>query len=376
MAFDPTEWQYQMPVTINAASVAANMPDGGESVFPVVLEIVNGGKNWEGDAANIFTRVANKANDIAFTLTDESTQLLHITPEYNATGGSEHLVSHIGGPSIASAVDTELLMWTRDDGAVSQESTPYLAADNWAGYWGLHESAAGTGTADTYQDLSDNANHGDDYVSDAGKTGKVGAGQEFDGTDDYIDLPDLAETAAGTITVWINPSTTIGAATNSGLLLNGIGSGAAGETILLRWTGASGALDFYIYDGDFQVARSTTTSWTAGTWYRIAATWDGTTMRLYVDGAEEDNTLQGSPSGATSVWRLGRCDSGANRYFFDGFIDEAGIRSAASSANWITTTYNCQNANDTFWTVGSEVAVGGVSTPINLFLGSRVLGGI
>ena len=74
MAFVESDWSAYVSLTIDSAQVPANMPDGGESGFPIVLVIDNtAGVNWEGDAASIFAKVVTYANDITVKIDVPST---------------------------------------------------------------------------------------------------------------------------------------------------------------------------------------------------------------------------------------------------------------------------------------------------------------
>ena len=77
------------------------------------------------------------------------------------------------------------------------------------------------------------------------------------------------------------------------------------------------------------------------TWSHLALTWDGTTMRLYVNGTQvatkaRSGTLQSTAGGAGPV-RLGNNTYSEN---FLGRIDEVRIYSRALSAAEVTTDMN------------------------------------
>jgi len=99
-------------------------------------------------------------------------------------------------------------------------------------------------------------------------------------------------------------------------------------------------------------------------WNKLDLTYDGTTVRGYLNGAS-----------VASVAASGNGSEGSeNRYFLHAAFsygsavvrastiqDEARITTAVRSANWITTEYNNQNANGSFWEATD--AGGGGSTP-------------
>jgi len=366
MAFTESDWYAYCPITINSAQVPAAMPDGGESGFPVVLVIENGGDNWEGDAANIFAKVNNYANDIAITLDDGSTQLKHTIVEYNGASGSELLVCHILVPSLASATDTTLRLYYRDDGTTDQQQTVYLNADGWRLYLPLQEEVAGEGNIGAYVDLSDNHNDADDYCEATGQTGKVGAGQEFfKGWSDYIKVPDddtLDGMAEFTVQVWLYFRDELG--NDNDIFTKGI---HGSNQPLVTWADVADTdyFKFLITDtgGTYSGVKTSATEVPIAAWTHFVLTFVGnsaTGARLYINGSEDGN----SPWDMTGVDDLAATD--ADLYIgndanvgrpFHGYMDEVGFSAVARSADWIATTYNCQSDNDAFWTVGSEVLV-------------------
>ena len=69
-----------------------------------------------------------------------------------------------------------------------------------------------------------------------------------------------------------------------------------------------------------------------GRWYHVAGTSDGTTMRLYIDGAEIGSTLFAGPIGypGSNPILIGADDDGSGRFgFFRGGIDEVRISDTA-----------------------------------------------
>jgi hypothetical protein len=74
----------------------------------------------------------------------------------------------------------------------------------------------------------------------------------------------------------------------------------------------------------------------AGQWQHLAATYDGTTARFYVDGVEVANRTFTGGVGNSNVWRIGAYGSSAGG-FFDGLIDNVRIYSRSLSATEVQT---------------------------------------
>jgi hypothetical protein len=155
------------------------------------------------------------------------------------------------------------------------------AATNLGAFWHLDESS-GTTAVDT----SGNANHG--TIAGASRiTGRFGRSLRFDGVDDSVVIAPSAslEPAAVTVEGWVRGSTSPGAfkhIISKGAYLCEVASYGMS-------TGSNGGLAFYVSNGsDDQLAISALappTIWN-GAWHHVAGTYDGTTVRLFVDGVE------------------------------------------------------------------------------------------
>jgi hypothetical protein len=101
------------------------------------------------------------------------------------------------------------------------------------------------------------------------------------------------------------------------------------------YTGFGGGLAFYIYDGvDFRISPEESTAIWDGRWHVVAGSYDGSTVRLYVDGAEvgsgtsvplPGSIAYGLPSGGGQI---GAYDGGCDLSFV-GDIDEVSVWNTA-----------------------------------------------
>jgi hypothetical protein len=154
------------------------------------------------------------------------------------------------------------------------------AATNLGAFWHLDESSGTTAL-----DSSGNANHG--TISGASRTtGRFGRSLRFDGNDDSVFIARSAtlEPAAVTVESWVRGSASPGAFKHI------ISQGAYQCEVASYglYTGAGG-IAFYVSNGsDDQVAvspQAPPSIWD-GAWHHVAGTYDGTAVRLFVDGAE------------------------------------------------------------------------------------------
>jgi hypothetical protein len=173
-----------------------------------------------------------------------------------------------------------------------------------------------------------------------------------DGIDDRVDVPDQAQldaaTAAFTVEAWINPDTfpTWGTAVaRQGFWELTLNNGKAYFAAIVN----AGA-------GNVSRDAVGTTTLSTGTLYHLVGTFDGTNVRVYVNGTEH-----GSATGAaatfvhgTGLLIIGGWASGAGTYadFFDGRISEVAVYSRALSPAEITE----------HWVAGSGITAAGSIT--------------
>ncbi|HEX9894488.1 MAG TPA: LamG-like jellyroll fold domain-containing protein, partial [Gemmatimonadales bacterium] len=103
----------------------------------------------------------------------------------------------------------------------------------------------------------------------------------------------------------------------------------------------------------------TTGTLAAGPWHHVVATYDGSTMRVYLDGVQDPTTRAKSGNidrAGKELW-LGHGDHAIEKAWsfpWQGQLDEIRISNNARSAAWIGTQFNNQSSPGTFHTVGAE----------------------
>jgi hypothetical protein len=154
----------------------------------------------------------------------------------------------------------------------------------------------------------------------------------FDGTQSQHVDGQSVDLSGSTITMaaWIKPSQfTSGNADNINTIAGIEGNGSA----LLRIGDAGLAQDkpqFVLEVGGSTVKLDATTGLQADEWQHVAATYDGSTMRLYIDGRLDNTTSVSGTITANDVFRIGR--SAGGRHFF-GAMDQVRVWSTALSAD-------------------------------------------
>ncbi|MFA6039459.1 MAG: LamG-like jellyroll fold domain-containing protein [Candidatus Peribacteraceae bacterium] len=194
------------------------------------------------------------------------------------------------------------------------------------GYWPFHE---GQGT--TAVDGSGQGNNGTlNGTTGANNrpqwtTGQVGMALDFDGTDDYVNVPDTnVLDIAGDLTVcaWLYPRTM----TVSAHPLQKYGGSTAANFRLYRT--AAGSTYFYATRGGVWGSISSSYTVAASTWSHICLSYEATRGgQLYVNGIARGSRAGGGALTTTSsALRIG-----GNTYY-NGLIDEVRIYNRALSA--------------------------------------------
>jgi hypothetical protein len=171
----------------------------------------------------------------------------------------------------------------------------------------------------------------------------VGAALHFDGTDDYVNVPDanvLDLGASLTLEAWVKPASfsaynmvidkrlNTDAAANYGLTLNN------GKPMFYFWTNTS--------DLHFHTA---TNAISLNTWSHIAATYDGAMVKIFVNGTQVYAQAETSiPTATNQSLNIGR--NPATAQYFSGEIDEVRIWNTARTCDQISQLYNCELAGN------------------------------
>jgi glucose/arabinose dehydrogenase/PKD repeat protein len=155
--------------------------------------------------------------------------------------------------------------------------------------------------------------------------GRFGSALSFDGVNDWVTVPDanaLDLTTGLTMSAWVNP-TAIGSIYRTVLMKE-----QPGGLIYTLYAGeGTGKPSAHIFTTSEQRASGPTNT-APNTWTHLASTWDGTTLRTYVDGIQVGTrAVGGTLRTSTGVLRIG--GTGVWAEWFAGRIDEVRIYNRA-----------------------------------------------
>jgi Concanavalin A-like lectin/glucanases superfamily/HYR domain/Metallo-peptidase family M12 len=199
-------------------------------------------------------------------------------------------------------------------------------------HWKFDESSGNTALD------SVNGNPGTLMNGPARVPGQIGSGAlQFNGVNQYVNVPNSASLNVPqhfSISLWFRPSTTLNAASGRKDLFKKFLS----YWVIMNYPANDGKLAFVLNSGG-PIVKSTTTSWTAGQWYHVAATHDGMTMRLYVNGVLENSSVVGTSAqpGTYPVQIGGNTEQG---YWFPGAIDDARLFCTNLAASSVLALFN------------------------------------
>jgi hypothetical protein len=188
------------------------------------------------------------------------------------------------------------------------------------------------GSGTVVNDASGNGNNGTISGATWTTSGKYGNALSFNGTNALVSVnnaPSLQLTSAMTLEAWVYPTTV------NSLWRDVIYKG--NDNYYLEGTSNNSSRP--AMGGTFGTPLYGTGALTANTWTHLAATYDGATMQLYVNGVQVASRAQtGAIATSTNPLQIGG-DSFYGQYFA-GRIDEVRIYNRALSVAEIQTDMN------------------------------------
>ncbi|UCF61272.1 MAG: DUF2341 domain-containing protein, partial [Anaerolineaceae bacterium] len=118
-----------------------------------------------------------------------------------------------------------------------------------------------------------------------------------------------------------------------------------GFSLIVDVPPATRRVNFQLTGEDGYSLDSTGVLSTDPTWHHVVATYDGSLMRIYIDGSLDPTTLSGPPNierAGKELW-IGHGDHAIEKAWsnpWDGKLDEVRISDIDRSAEWISTEYN------------------------------------
>lgn len=320
----------RIKLTIDHTKVDANLTD-----LPCLVKLTAGRHDFSHGNADGF--------DTRFTASDGETLLKYERERHD--GGSSLAEYWVKIPAVASGTDTEFYFYFR----VADTADGADPTNVWdANYKTVHHLS--DLTTSTTNDSTSNNNDGTKYGANEPvetATAQIYESQDFDGSDDYMYISDIpAMGTACTVSGWIR--------LDDKTADHAIAGDLPAEFQL--WFDENGASDRFgvgIYVAGWQV-RYGTTNPDVSTWYHVAFTDNGTTTKLYVNGAQEGADLAASISNQPNEIYLGAVSTTSKLH--EGQLDEVRFCDDARTAAEIKA--DCESGKDTLLTYAGEETSG------------------
>jgi len=337
------DYQRRILITIDSAQVDSTLTN-----FPVFID-------YDLMPSTFHSNVQSDADDVRVS---DSTHVAEYDIDnvvYDA--GADDGEAWTCLPSISSSIDTGFYLYY-DYASATAYSNPQDVWDatgsDFMGVW--HLQAAGNATQDCATGDSDLDLTAVNLESGDSEAGITGSAVHYDGSNEYHQVEGTAVTSnlrpdtSFSMSAWINQDVT----TSDDFIGGHLDSTTKGYGL---WKYTSGS--------NFRptIGNGSSTAWSnlneptsgksTGVWYHIAVTWDGSTGKLYWDGAEADShSVTGSffwPG--NDDFFLGKRPS---HNYWAGLIDEVHVSDYTLSAAWIKAEEINQRTPGTFYTVGTE----------------------
>ena len=184
---------------------------------------------------------------------------------------------------------------------------------------------------------SENGNNGTISGATYTSSGKVNGAYNFDGSNDYIQVPNdlLSNTQPRTISAWFKLKD----------------YNLTDKICIFSATRATGEYLISLDNQKLNFGLRNSSSWTNiysdkilnTNWHHVVASWDGSVMKLYLDGiCVATTSFSGSLGGSDNNTAIGALGTLSGNFFY-GYIDEFRIWSRALTQTEITSLYNAGN---------------------------------
>ncbi len=169
--------------------------------------------------------------------------------------------------------------------------------------------------------------------------GLINKAADFNGSNSYTYASSSVQqpTTNFSVSVWSKwdskPSGTVG-------LVGNFRTGGGGTQPGLAIAKHNGTNVFRFYTGQNDYVAGTT-NFSTNTWYHVVGTYDGSNMKIYVNGVlEGTQPYTGTPLTTTEPLVIGRMYGNYSGYYHNGLINQVRLFNSAVSASQVTELYN------------------------------------
>jgi YD repeat-containing protein len=347
----PNGYSERRIITIDHTKV----PNSDQSAFPV---LISGTYSDLATTSNGGSVTSTSGYDIIFTSDSAGSTTLPFEQESYAPS-TGHINYWVQVPTLSHSSDTLIYMFYGNSSVSTDQSNKNGTWDsNYQGVWHLPN-----GTTLTANDSTSNPGNGTLNNSPSAATGQIDGAASFGGSNYVTVNKQYGLTTAVTLSAWVEFSNLSGWQDILGQNTSSWGGGNAAFYFQKVVNGGDGCsrgsnvlgILFPTNNSECSSGVYSSTAVSTGTWYYVVATYDGSTVSLYINGS-----LSGTNSRSGSIGvQTGNLNIGSGYYagsvtdYLNGVVDEVRVSSSARSADWISTEYNNQSSPATFYSMGS-----------------------
>jgi len=325
-------------ITIDHTKIDSDLTD-----FPVLVKLTS--SNFD------FSKANSDGYDIRFTEDDGTTLLKYERERHDSANQIAEYWVKI--PSVSSSADTEFYIYYRTTDTADGADPTNVWDSNYELVTHMKDDPDTSHVADSTANNNDGTKKAANEPIEA--DGKIAKAQDFDGSNDYISCGTDIGLTRWTLEAWIKKT----GAFNWDAIITKRPTTNSDMNYYFQLGDESATFKNEIgggfYDGDWRNVWTDTDPIALDTYYYVVLTFDGTYLKIYVDGVlkktSSDLSAYTPNSASTTPVRIGAEKDGPSD-FFNGIIDEARISDIARSASWLKATYN--SGNDTLVSYGSE----------------------
>lgn len=334
--YDDDPWTQSITIAIDGSALSGPVAD-----HSVLVRITD---------SDLTAHAQADGSDFRFMSGDGTTQLAHQIEEWDP--GADTLTAWVRVPSV-STTSTDIHLHFGSPTAPDQSSPRATWADESAVWFLAGDPAVDTPALD---DESPQQRDGVAIADAAATTTPVGPGVALDGTLDRLESQPFSQADAPfTVSTMVRADTLASDAT---ILAQGDPSAGGLFDVALIAGGSPSARVRLNVDGT--VVTVAGGSIATGTWHHIAASWDRSTLTLYVDGIAVGSTPTGGPLAIASPTPVVIGGDAAGSATLDGVVGHAQISADAWSPDRV------RLASDLFLAPGSVIAATAAS-PVTAF---------
>ncbi len=224
-----------------------------------------------------------------------------------------------------------------------------VLANSPAAYWRLGESS-GTNAADSSGNGNTGTYQGGSTLGAGGLVGDGTAAVSLDGVDDRVlanDTASLSPTSAVTVEAWVRATSFASTPRDYRTIV------IKANSYWLRVDNEGGIQrpHFYIRDSGNYYAATGNVALSTGTTYHLVGTYDGTTIRIYVNGIAQGSNAHTGPIVDSTIPLV----IGGN---WNGVVDEVAVYRSALSGSAVQQHYTAGTTSAPAFTVSSSIANG------------------